>query len=100
MRTQAQSDGFEASSGIFPLLWAMALSVPSAMQAVMANALIQRTLRTQVARTVSAGNDIISSCSLPKTAASFCGLVGLILEQFSIGLNVIAGIAGARHKGT
>src|SRR5262249_12979872 len=78
MRTQAQLDGFEASSGIFPLLCAKTLSfAPKRMHAPRANAPIHRTSRAVVVRPSPMNRDDISLAPLPsRPTASFLGLIG------------------------
>src|SRR5262245_8964468 len=68
MRTQAQLDGFEASSGIFPLLCAKTLSsAPKRMHALRANAPIHCTSRAVVVRPNPMNRDDISLAPLPQT---------------------------------
>src|SRR6266567_2515520 len=69
-------DGFEVSSGIFPLVCATALpSAQTAMHELTANAATHCTPRAQVPRTVAASNDVILLCSLRGMTASFQGLI-------------------------
>src|SRR5947209_1725455 len=71
MRTQAQLDGFEASSGIFPLCAKAPPPAPARMHALRANAPIDRAPPAAAARTHPANTSDISLLSLPlRTTAS------------------------------
>jgi hypothetical protein len=54
------------------LVWADALSqAPSAIHALMPKTAVHRAPRAHAPQIASARNEIISSCSLPRAAASF-----------------------------